>query len=317
MKTTVKKGRILFVDDEPNILNTMRWLFQREYEVVTAQGGREAIAMLSQSRFDVVVSDQRMPEVSGIDVLREARKRSPRTMRILLTGYADMEATVNSVNEGEVFRYVTKPWDNNDFKVTVQMAVEASQVCLQEQAVDNTPATQQVLEAHEHILVLDDTQKTAAEIQGILGNSGTVHYANNADAALDILENNEVGVVVSDTILGGVSVTPLLSMLKEHHPYIVTIVFTAQRDAYLVMDLINKGQIFRFLSKPIHQGQYRLSLISAIKKHHEMLKNPLMARRHRVDRKSSNRSEFSQQPSLVEKLFSRVRSLPNRLFASA
>ena len=100
--------RVLFVDDEERILRALRALF-RDADVYTTANPREAPKLAKEHDVDVVVCDQRMPEVLGVDVLREIRQVAPRAIRILLTGYADLKAVLSSVNEGEVYRFVNKP----------------------------------------------------------------------------------------------------------------------------------------------------------------------------------------------------------------
>lgn len=119
----IKKGRVLCVDDEPNIVRSLQWLLQKEFEVFTAGSGHDALALVAQHDFDVVISDQRMPVMTGVEVLREVRRMSPRTMRILLTGYSDMQAIVRSVNESEVFRFINKPWNIAELPRVVGQAV--------------------------------------------------------------------------------------------------------------------------------------------------------------------------------------------------
>lgn len=93
-------------------------------DVRTTVDPAEAIRWASEFDVDVIVCDQRMPKMQGIEALREIRMAHPRAMRILLTGYADLSAVLGSVNEGEVFRYINKPWDNNDLRQTVQLAAK-------------------------------------------------------------------------------------------------------------------------------------------------------------------------------------------------
>ena len=102
-----RKGRVLCVDDEPHILRALQWLLKKEFEVVTATSAGEGMRLLQRHDFDVVISDQRMPGITGVEFLREVRKSSPRAVRILLTGYAELDAMVKSVNESEVFRFIT------------------------------------------------------------------------------------------------------------------------------------------------------------------------------------------------------------------
>jgi len=131
------KARILFVDDEKRVLNAMRGLFRREYELFLANSGADAIAIANDNDIDVIVADQRMPGMTGIEVLAQMKKCSPRTVRILLTGYADPEAIQGSINEGEVFRFLSKPCPPNLLRETLGLAVDASNT----QPVAPKPAT--------------------------------------------------------------------------------------------------------------------------------------------------------------------------------
>ena len=115
--------RVLCIDDEARILRALKALF-RDMDVSITTDPAEAIRLAAEKDIDVVVCDQRMPKMQGIEVLREIRMSHPRAMRILLTGYADLNAVLGSVNEGEVFRYINKPWDNTELKVLLHLAFE-------------------------------------------------------------------------------------------------------------------------------------------------------------------------------------------------
>ena len=120
------KARILFVDDEKRVLNAMRGLFRRDYELFLANSGSDAMSIIDDNDIDVIVADQRMPGMTGIEVLAQIKKRSPRTVRILLTGYADPAAIQGSINEGEVFRFLSKPCPPSMLRETLGLAVDAS-----------------------------------------------------------------------------------------------------------------------------------------------------------------------------------------------
>jgi response regulator RpfG family c-di-GMP phosphodiesterase len=117
---------ILFVDDEPNILSALRRLVMDEdFHVVTVTSGREGLEQLkSTPDIGVIVSDQRMPEMTGVEFLEQARIMAPQALRILLTGYADMEATIAAINQGGAYRYITKPWDDQSLLMTLREAAE-------------------------------------------------------------------------------------------------------------------------------------------------------------------------------------------------
>jgi response regulator RpfG family c-di-GMP phosphodiesterase len=120
-----KPARILCVDDEPNILSALRRLFRPQgYQVLTAESGAEGLKLLESEQVDVVISDMRMPEMDGARFLEQVRARWPDTVRMLLTGYADIQSILDAINRGEIYRYVTKPWDDNDILLIVRHALE-------------------------------------------------------------------------------------------------------------------------------------------------------------------------------------------------
>ena len=119
-------GRILFVDDEENILRSLKRLFfDEDCEVFTAASGEDALKILKENgEMGVIVSDQRMPGMAGVDFLEQSRKISPQSMRILLTGYADINAAVDAINRGGTFRYITKPWKDEELVQTIKGAFQ-------------------------------------------------------------------------------------------------------------------------------------------------------------------------------------------------
>jgi DNA-binding NtrC family response regulator len=117
--------RILLVDDEQNILSALcRTLMDEPYELVTATSAEEGLNVLSKERIHVVVSDERMPGMDGAAFLNYVRSRYPETIRMMLTGHASIEATMRAVNNGEIYRFFTKPWDDNMLQLAIRSAVE-------------------------------------------------------------------------------------------------------------------------------------------------------------------------------------------------
>ncbi len=116
---------ILFVDDEVNILKAITRLFRKEpVRVFTASSAADALAMLEAEPIQVVVSDQRMPGVTGVKLLAELRERFPSVVRILLTGNAEIDVAVDAINHGQIYRMLTKPWDDRELRATVRQALE-------------------------------------------------------------------------------------------------------------------------------------------------------------------------------------------------
>ncbi len=118
-------ANLLFVDDEPSILSSLKRLFRPHgYRIFTAESGAAGLEILETEQIDLVVSDMRMPVMDGARFLEQARLRWPDTLRILLTGYADIESTIAAINQGQIYRYINKPWDDNEIVLIVREALE-------------------------------------------------------------------------------------------------------------------------------------------------------------------------------------------------
>ena len=114
----------MIVDDEPANLRVLARLFRQDYQVVTAESAAEALTLLQTHDVALLISDQRMPETTGIELMKQTVALRPQMVKILLTGYTDVEALIESINSGLVYRYLTKPWNNEDLRVTVSRALD-------------------------------------------------------------------------------------------------------------------------------------------------------------------------------------------------
>jgi DNA-binding NtrC family response regulator len=116
--------KIIVVDDEPANLRLLERLFRNDYEVVTAESGEEALRLLNQHDAALLITDQRMPGMTGVELLKHTATVRPHMVRIILTGYTDVETLVEAINSGHVYKYVTKPWNNDELRLTVSRALE-------------------------------------------------------------------------------------------------------------------------------------------------------------------------------------------------
>lgn len=116
---------ILCVDDEEDNLLVFRSFFRRYYNVFIAQSGQEALELLKNQAIDLIVSDQRMPRMTGVELFEHIREEHPDIIRIILTGYSDIQAVINAINKGKVYHYATKPWDGDELKNILDRALEA------------------------------------------------------------------------------------------------------------------------------------------------------------------------------------------------
>jgi DNA-binding NtrC family response regulator len=283
MSVPTAKGRVLCVDDEPNILRALSWLLQKEFDVMTSTSGHEALELARRGDFDVIISDQRMPEMSGVDFLREVRALAPRAMRILLTGYSDMQAVLRSVNESEIFRYINKPWNINELPKVVAQAAE---IARSQPAPTPEPAVDQAAlppRDAAKVLVIDDDPQMHAAIDAGAGDLAQVIHVGNVVDAVHALQQQTVGVIVSETRIGSVDLTRLICLMKQRNPQIVTVVFAEESGTDLVSKLINQGQIYRFVPKPVKPGYLRMVMRSALAKSHQLHESPDLNGRHRVE----------------------------------
>jgi response regulator RpfG family c-di-GMP phosphodiesterase len=115
---------VLYVDDEQTNLFSFKASFRRDFNVLTANSGEEALKLMETEKIHVIVSDQRMPGMTGIELLQQVKVKYPEPIRILLTGYADINAVIDAINKGEVYRYVTKPWNTDELKTIIIAADE-------------------------------------------------------------------------------------------------------------------------------------------------------------------------------------------------
>ena len=287
---------ILFVDDEERVVNQLRMIFRQHYEVHTATSGAEGLAILQRTPVDVVVSDQRMPGMTGIEFLTQVCRLRPAAMRLLLTGYSDLAAIVDSVNEGEVYRFINKPWDHTEIQEIIASAVAAGKAA-QVAALPSDAAVQDFMaQAAErpHVLIIDDQRSDLHAMAQVLGEDQPCLLAESVNEAIQLLSKHDVGVIVTEARVGSADMGSFLHLLKRHYPLINTVMLTRSGDADLVIRLINKAQIFRFATKPLRKSVLQLAVSAAMKQHGRFRISPELAHRHQVaeDQEASNDSQL-------------------------
>lgn len=118
------KISILYVDDEQNNLVSFKAVFRFKYNVLTAISGEDAIKILRNNIINIIITDQRMPNMTGVQFLESILDEFPDPIRILLTGYADMNAVIDAINKGKIFHYLTKPWNEEELEITINRAYD-------------------------------------------------------------------------------------------------------------------------------------------------------------------------------------------------
>jgi serine/threonine-protein kinase len=293
------KALILFVDDEERILTALRSVFRAKYHVFTATNGPEALEFARKFKLHVVVSDQRMPDMSGVELLRLIKEASPHTMRILLTGYSDLAAIVGSINEGEVYRFISKPWDTREIQKTISEAVA---IALELADISTTLAAATPITAG--ILVVDSDQEIFRVARELFATSCAVLHAKDMEEAFNVLQKQEIALILVDIGHDSDEIKATFKLLKQAHPEILVMALTTASDSELMIDLINQAQIFRFLNKPVNLRLLKQHVQAALVKYRSFKQTPQLVNQHRVE-------NAEPDSALGKKILGRVKTLRN------
>ncbi len=273
---------ILIVDDESRIIRTLGRLMRPHYQTFLANSGEEALDILRNNRIHVIISDQRMPEMTGVELLSKVKQLSPNTTRVLLTGYSDLSAVVNSVNEGEIFRYITKPWNNDELFKTVKQAADISLKLFDVKVVPENKSETSGDNETSTILTLDSSASLKPTLEGIIGRKAQIVSVISPTDAMDYLATHDVNIVVTNSSDNLKEDLAFVKVTKANYPQILSVVITEEADSHRVIGLINEGQIYRYLIKPVNLGLLKIYLLSALRYQKKLLLQPELAIRHQV-----------------------------------
>lgn len=307
LDTGVRKARLLIVDDEERILNALKSLFRQRYHVFSTTDGNKALEFLRKYQMHVIISDQRMPIMTGTELLRRSREISPHSVRILLTGYSDLASIVGSINDGEIYRFISKPWDNNELQTIV---AEGVTIAL-ELADTKTALAELPQKMAAGVLVIDKTDDIFRVARELLGGLCPMVYAPDLDAALAIMQAQEIAVVIADVEAGHEQLTAMLKLLKQENPQILAIIVASAADSALVIELINQAQIFRFLDKPINVKLLKEHLHAALQRYLTFKQTPKLLDAHRVQP-----ADHVRASTLGQRLIGGVKALRGKWFGS-
>jgi DNA-binding NtrC family response regulator len=149
------KHCLLVVDDEPNVCDSVHDLLRREFRVLKANSAAEGYRLLREQEVHVIMTDQRMPQVTGVELLAAVRVRHPQAVRMLFTGYADLEAVIAAINQGHVFRFLRKPWQPEELEAAVREAATEYER-LAAQAEENLRLKAEVRDLQDRVKALED-----------------------------------------------------------------------------------------------------------------------------------------------------------------
>lgn len=140
------KIKVLYIDDEVSNLDAFKASFRRIYDIYTAPSASEGRKILESTEIEIILTDQRMPDMTGVEFLESIVEEFPNPMRILLTGYTDMQALIEGINKGQIYRYLTKPWNEEELKMFVNQAFEVYSL-----RKENIELTKSLLQANKQL----------------------------------------------------------------------------------------------------------------------------------------------------------------------
>ena len=300
------KTQVLLLHSEQSTLDTLRAGFDDRYTVHFATSGTEALNTLGETPIHVIVSAQNLPGMSGVEALREAKKRSPETIGILLAGPNDkgLEALVG---DKEVFQIVRGGINGDDLSRLIENATQQMRLMALAESANDTRAIPEdtgehiIMETAENgsmivsdgtgtmpvldpkkvgpavaagaqtvdVLVLSKDEEFLATIRESTRGLHNVHAATTLANAEERIAQDNVGVIVVDAGMVGSNVEKLTIHLRRSKPRLVSIVAGRRDDGEMLMDLINRGKVYRFLLKPVSPGRARLAIEASVKHHIE------------------------------------------------
>jgi len=300
-KSVKNKKNILFVDDEERIIIALKLLFRRDrnINVFTTTNQAEAIDFVKNNQIHVVVSDMRMPGMNGAELLSHVKKISPNTLRILLTGYSEMDNIIKSINTGQVYRFLQKPWDNEDIKAKIETAIQIA-TSLWDNNICSEPESQKAIST---INKATESASLAPSSQSVLfiGNKNStifktltthfdnikIYHSSNAQKAVVAISKYEnVMTVVVHTETYYHDVVTLLKILKGEFPMLVSVIVTNESDSELAISLVNEAQVFRYLVEPVNNNQLCSDVTQALNYSKTLSNSPILVKQHTVEKVS-------------------------------
>ncbi|MGH8131532.1 MAG: response regulator, partial [Steroidobacteraceae bacterium] len=302
------KTQILLLHSQQSTLDVLSTGFNDRYSVHVATSGTEALNTLGETPIHVIVTAQDLPGMSGLEALREARKRSPDTIGILLAGRNQDDGLEALVGDKEVFQVVRGEITPDALRNLIDSATKRARlIALAESANDTAANPDEPMAEHivmetaangstiissgtgtmprlrpekihpgadlgsrgVDVLVLTKDEDFLATIRDSSRGLHDVHHATTPKQAEDMVGGHKVGVLVTDAAMVGSNIEALTHRLRVAVPRLVAIVAGRRDDGELLMDLINRGQVYRFLLKPVSPGRTRLAIEASVKHHLE------------------------------------------------
>lgn len=284
------RPKVLLLDDDERVLRALSALLKPRFDVFATTNGAKAIDVLRSDFVHLVISDQRMPGLSGVEFLARAKEVAPDTARILLTGYADLDTIIGSINDGEVHKYLTKPWSNAEVLSISEEALNTATAAFARRAAApsltaSSPAdcardgpAQDVREAascppcpvskaagtKDPLLVVDTEKHIRESLIELTQGKRPILLAKDYADAIVSLRDHPVKLAVCSMPRIDEADALFLRLIRVLHPELRLILAADSSDVSKLAALINQAKVFRYLPRPISTNKLRLAVTSAL-----------------------------------------------------
>lgn len=301
--------RILLVDDEQNVLNALRRELQQDYHIEAFSTPLEALQRCNEMSFDLVIADYKMPEMNGIEFLKQFGKQQPDAARLMLSGEADFTALIGSINETHIYRFMGKPWDKTELATTLAEALAHREQILENHRLAEQYRKQRNWQTAQNpsrvyqVLIVDDEPNVLSAIARDLNARGgfydlqmamsfqadpslplvhrDLHFnvvtATSPLQALELAGQNHYDAVISDYLMPEMNGLQFFSTLRKIQPDAVRILLSGHADKDALVKAINHSEIYSYISKPWHEYALKSTLSQAIAHHDLLRENRMMA----------------------------------------
>ena len=269
------KAPILYVDDEPSNLRLFERYFERDYRIFTAGSAEDARDILRREEIHLVITDQRMPGMTGVELLEAIKDDHPDIARMIVTAYSDVRVVIQAINAGRLDHYVTRPWDPDEVRIAIDRAVEGydlrrrnRQLTQRFEAKVGREAAAQMSWSRSTrlptILFVDDDEEHVRQFKESFPREYTIYTASDGESALAVLRTREIHVLLTAQRLRGMTGVELLEAAIKESTYTQRVLLVAYLEFSVVVQAINVGRVDQFALKPWKPEELRVTIGDAL-----------------------------------------------------
>lgn len=272
------KAPVLYVDDEPSNLRLFERYFERDYKIFTAGSAQQAREILRRQNIHLVITDQRMPGMTGVELLEAIKDEHPDIARMIVTAYSDVRVVIQAISAGRLDHYVTRPWDPDEVRIAIDRALDGYRLRRRHRVLSErfeakagrgaaSKITWNRSTRLPTILFVDDDEEHIRRFKESFDREFTIYTASSGDEALERLRSREIHLLVTAQRLVGMNGVELLEAAIRESPDTQRVLLVAYLEFSLVVQAINVGRVDQFALKPWRPEELRVTITDALDAH--------------------------------------------------